>query len=302
MSVAAGLRTAVRKHPVRSYFALTFAISWGGILLLALALGSAVLTGPGGLPGTEGEAGAAYALVLLVWFSGPSVSSVLLTAMIDGRAGLRTLRSRLLRWRVGARWYAVALLPAPLLVAAVLLVLSLRSPEYLPGIFTSSDRAALVLFAMAWGLVGGGFLEELGWTGFAVARLRPRHGVLSTALIVGAAWGGLHLILAGWGRAAMAGEHALAVYVLGILCFYGGALPAYRVLMARVFDQTGSLLVAMLMHASLSASMLIFQPPAAGTAFLAWNLALAAVLWGVVAANGLLRRRLLPPPLPAPVA
>jgi alkylhydroperoxidase family enzyme len=35
------------------------------------------------------------------------------------RQDLREVLSRLLRWRVGANWYAVALLPAPLLAAAV---------------------------------------------------------------------------------------------------------------------------------------------------------------------------------------
>ena len=87
----------------------------------------------------------------------------------------------------------------------------------------------------------------------------------------------------------MTGEHALLVYLLGILCFYAGVLPAYRVLMVWVYDRTGSLPVAMLMHASLSASTLILQPPAAGTPFLTWNFVLAAVMWGIVAAVGLVR-------------
>jgi hypothetical protein len=54
--------------------------------------------------------------------------------------------------------------------------------------------------------------------------------------------------------------------------------------MVRVYDRTGSLLVAMLMHASLSASTLILQPPAKGVFYLAWNLVLAVALWLVVAA------------------
>jgi hypothetical protein len=51
--------------------------------------------------------------------AGPSVAGILLTGLVSGRAGLRELLSRLLRWRVGAGWYAVALFPAPLLAAAV---------------------------------------------------------------------------------------------------------------------------------------------------------------------------------------
>jgi uncharacterized protein len=292
-----------RTHPLWSYFVLTFGVSWGGILLLAAVFGAGILKDPGGLPGSETQNGVPYALVLLAWFAGPSMASLLLTGLIDGRAGLRSLRSRLLRWRVGARWYAAALLAAPLLVLVVLLTLALHAPEFFPGIFTTSDKGNLLLFGIAWGLVGGGFLEELGWTGFAVPRLRRHHGVLTTAVVVGAAWGALHFILIGWGFGSMSGGHALSIYVLGFLCFHLGTLPAYRVLMIRVHDHSGSLLVAMLMHASLSASMIIFHPAATGTAYLTWNFVLATVVWGVVAATAVLRRRQLsPPPLRARVA
>jgi membrane protease YdiL (CAAX protease family) len=222
--------------------------------------------------------------MLLALFAGPSVAGILLTSLVSGRAGLRELLSRLLRWQVGARWYAVALLFAPLLVTAVLLALSLLSPEFLPGIVTTEDRVTLLLFGIAWGLIGGGFLEELGWTGFAVPRLRLRYGALTTGLIVGLLWGAWHFLVAFWSSSSFFGEHSLAIFVAGFLIFYGGALPAYRVLLVWVYDRTGNLLVAMLMHASLSASTLILQPLATGTPYLTWNLVLAAALWVVVAA------------------
>ena len=82
---------------------------------------------------------------------GPSVAGIVLTGLLYGRAGLRELRSRLLRWRVSARWYAVALLTAPLSMVAVLFALSLRSPEFLPAIFTSDQKATLLLMGIAGG-------------------------------------------------------------------------------------------------------------------------------------------------------
>jgi membrane protein implicated in regulation of membrane protease activity len=55
--------------------------------------------------------------------------------------------------------------------------------------------------------------------------------------------------------------------------------------MVWVYDHTGSLLVAMLMHASLTASTLILGPLAiSGVSLLIYGLVSAAALWAVVAA------------------
>ena len=61
--------------------------------------------------------------------------------------------------------------------------------------------------------------------------------------------------------------------------------------MVWLYDRTESLSLAMLMHASFSASMLILQPPSIGLrAGLTWNLVLAALLWVVVGGVALARR------------
>jgi membrane protease YdiL (CAAX protease family) len=271
------IKTFVQGHPVLSFYAAVFLISWGGLLLLAA---------PGGIPGTSRQVEELMPFALVVLFAGPSLGGIVMTGLTAGRAGLRTLASRLLPWRAGAaggRWHAVALLPAPLLVGAVLLGLSLLSPAFLPGILTTDAPVTLVVFGIAWGFVGGGFLEELGWTGFAVPTLRRRYHAITTALIVGLLWGAWHFLIAFWAGGSLAGEQPLVIYVAGFLAFYVGALPAYRVLMVWAYDRCGSLPVAMLMHASLSASTLILQPVATGVPYLIWNLVLAAVLWVVVA-------------------
>jgi uncharacterized protein len=265
----------IKKHPVLTYYALVFAMSWGGILL--------IVGGPGGIPGSSEQVETLMPLVLLALFAGPSVAGLLTIRLVAGMAGLHDLLSRLLLWRVRARWYAAALLSAPLMVTTVLLMLSLFSPEFIPGIVTTDNKIALLLFGIGWGLLGGGLLEELGWTGFAVPALRLRCAALTTALIVGLLHGTWHFLIALWAGGSFSGGQ-WATYLLGILAFYLGALPAYRVLMVWVYDRTGSLLVAMLMHASLSASTLILQPPLTGAPFLTWNLALTVILWVVVAA------------------
>jgi hypothetical protein len=81
---------------------------------------------------------------------------------------------------------------------AISLALSLTSPAFLPGLLTTSDKGALLLMGFRYGLLGGGFLEELGWTGFAVPRLRQRHGALPTALVAGLLWGAYHFSVLFW--------------------------------------------------------------------------------------------------------
>ena len=55
--------------------------------------------------------------------------------------------------------------------------------------FSLHATGPLLLMGFGYGLLGGGLLEELGWTGFAVRRLRQRYGVLRTGLFVGVLWG-----------------------------------------------------------------------------------------------------------------
>lgn len=270
-----------RRHSALTYYALVFVISWGGILLLV---------GPGGIPGTPEQVTRMMPIALVALFAGPSVAGLMCTALVHGRAGLRHLLARGLRWRVGVRGYAAAVLPAPLLVAAVLFGLSWISPEFLPGLATARDKAGLLMFGVASGLVGGGLLEELGWTGFAVPTLRRGHGPFATGLIVGFLWGAWHYLIAFWASGTSTGAVSLPQFLPGVI-FYVASLPAYRVLMVWLYERTESLPLAMLMHASFSASMLIFQPSSIGLrAGLTWNLVLATLLWAAVGALALAGR------------
>lgn len=254
----------ITRHPVVTYFVLTFAISWGGFVFVV---------GPGGFPGTGSQFDALLPSVASAMLAGPAVAGLLLTVLTSGTAGLRELLSRLLRWRVGVHWYVAALLPAPLLSAAVLFALSLTSP-----IFTTPNRTAILLAGITAGLTT--VLEEVGWTGFATPRLRRRYGVMTTGVIVGVIWGAWHLVQGLWVGGTYAGSLPLAVFV-PMSFFIGVAqLTAYRVLMLWVYDRTNSLLVATLMHASLTASIVfVFTPTATGATNLIHGSALAGAMW-----------------------
>jgi uncharacterized protein len=278
------MRGFIQRYAVLTYYSLTFAISWGGVLL--------VIGGPGGISATPEHVDRLLPAAILAMLAGPGAAGILMTGLVSGRAGYRDLLTRLLKWRVGARWYAVAILTAPLVFTVALLALSLLSREFLPGILVSGDKASLLLFGIPSALAVGIF-EELGWTGFAIPRLRLRHGVFATGLIAGVLWGAWHLLTNDfWASSASSGTLPLALFVtlngLGILV---GQLTAFRVLMVWVNERTGSLLVAALMHASLTASTFVLGPLAAsGAALLAYDFALAVLMWVVVAAVALAGR------------
>jgi membrane protease YdiL (CAAX protease family) len=272
------IKDFIKNNPVLTYFIITFAISWGGVLL--------VLSRTGGIATTKEQLAAQLPIAILLMIIGPGASGLLLTGLVSGKAGYRDLLSRLLKWRVSFVWYAIALLTGPLVLLATLLAFSLTSPVYLPGIFTTDDMASRLLFGIVAGLAVG-FLEELGWTGFAVPKLRLRYSILTTGLIVGVLWGAWHIM----GQVVMAsgtysGELPLPVFLIantvGLLI---GQLPAFRILMVWVYDRTGSLLVAMLMHVTYTAATMSFEPlTISGVPLFIYGWVSAAVMWVIAIA------------------
>jgi len=268
------LPSVLKRHLVGTYFALVLAISWTGLLRVGgqgLVNGSSWQTDPSFLPAVQ--------TMLL----GPPVAGILCTLLFSGTAGLRDLLARLVRWRVHPRWYAVALLSAPILQGGVLMALSLITPVYLPAIVNASDKAGLLQQAVIYGLVGG-LVEELGWTGFAIPRLRERHGLLATGTIVGVVWGLWHLLQMWWVGSTSFNEVPAGIFLPTYFLTAIAALTAYRVLMVWVYDRTASLLVALLMHGSyILSTLFVLAPPTTGMPFLVYSGAFLLVLWLAVA-------------------
>jgi uncharacterized protein len=277
------LKPFIQRHPLLTYYILTFVISWGGLF---------VIGGPSKTsPGTSWQSDPRLPLMIFAMLGGPSIASVLLTSLVSGKKGWRDLRSGLFRWQVGARWYVVALLAAPLVYTAVHFALSLASPTYLPVIFTSTDKASLLLTSVVAGIVVG-FCEELGWTGFAIPTMLQRYSIRTTGLTTGMLWGAWHLLTNDlWIGDTYAGNLSLAFFWIATgVSLLVGQLLAYRLLMVWVYERTRSLLVATLMHASLVVCTFIFGAQATGTAFLVYAFVLAGAWWIVVGAVGVAHR------------
>ena len=272
--------TFIRRHPTTSYFLLAIAISWVGILAIVL---------PTTFPAPESEAARLFMVVYLAMLAGPSIAGLTITALVGGRDGLRTYWKRLGVWRVGMRWYATALFVAPLAIVVTLLALSLVSSDFVPAILTGDaatagllpveSRSAFVLTGLAVG-VGAGFFEELGWSGVAVPHMLAQRKLMSTGVRVGLVWGAWHFLAIYWGSADAVGSVPAPAYLLVVLFSF---LVPFRILMTWVYQHTRSTLIGVLMHASMTSSMLILGPPVSGYELLTYDLVFGAVLWIAVA-------------------
>lgn len=229
-----GISDFIKRHQVSTYFALVFIISWGGILL--------VIGGPGGIPGTTEQTKALFPFVFLAMIAGPSLASILLTGIVDGRAGLRELFLRQCRWIVKIRLYGAALLITPLLLTMILAALTLISPVFMPGIFTAGDKVTLLGLSIAAGLTAG-FFEELGWTGFAVPKMQLHHSAFATGIMLGVIWAIWHLLADFWGGYAAYGTlyipHFLFWLVALVLWYliFAASLVVAAVVVVRIYGE-----------------------------------------------------------------
>jgi uncharacterized protein len=220
----------MRSRPLVVFFVLTFAITWG--------LGACYALFPVRFEALFGEISNTNPLFLVAVYA-PSVSALIVTGYTRGVSGLRELLSRLLRWRVGLKWYLTVFLGVPLLLlgsAALSAWFSGESLKLGPKDWQLALYALLVQLVTDPGPLG----EELGWRGFALPRLLERWSALSASLILGVIWGLWHLpafFISGLPQS----HFSLPAFLVGTV--------ALSVLMTWVFQNTrGSVLIAVLIH------------------------------------------------------
>jgi len=252
--------SSIRRWLITTFFVLTFALSWSG----ALAVASSYLLRNQEVPKFTGL------LMFPAMLIGPSAAGVLLTAILEGASGLQELLRKMLFVRVPGHWYAWLAIPPALVLAVLLLFSTLISRVFSPNHF---------FIGAAFGIPAG-FLEEIGWTGFAFPRMQERFGTLLAAIYLGLLWSVWHLPVIGFLGAAS--KHG--TYVLLFFLAFAVAMTAIRVLISLLYTGTLSLLMAQLMHISSTAALVIFGPfqvNAGQEAF--WYFAYGLALWIIVA-------------------
>ena len=241
------LAKVVKQYPLIAFFVLAYALSWWPAILYVFDLSPQPIVG-----------------------FGPFLAALVVLAITRGKTGVVTLLRRMVRWRVGLRWYAVALLlPVAIALAAVVfnVLLGAQAPSVVElggwkGLFST-----FFILLLIPGL--GGTWEEPGWRGYALPRLQVGLSALLASLILGVLWAFWHLPL------MVVGEVNWSDLVLII---------AVSVVFTWVFNcANGSVLIVMLMHAmnnTISGSF--FSPMFSGADSVRQSWLLTA-LWWVVA-------------------
>ena len=208
------LVSLIRRHPLISFFVLAYALSWWPIAFYAAGLS----------PST------------IISF-GPFLAALVVLAATQGKTGVVGLLRRIVRWRVGLRWYAVALL-LPVVVTAAAAALNVL----LLGAKASSSVAELggltglfSTFALLLLIPGiGGSWEEPGWRGYALPRLQTARSALFASLILGVVWAFWHLPLFITGQAQWSDIVFIIVWTITFTWVFNNA--------------EGSVLIVVLMH------------------------------------------------------
>ncbi|MGZ4711352.1 MAG: CPBP family intramembrane glutamic endopeptidase [Acidimicrobiia bacterium] len=205
---------------------------------------------------------------------GPMLAAFAVTACTTGRAGVRDLLARMVRWRIGWQWWLAVASPLAFFFG-VLAVMAAAGAD-MPA---TSDFARFSGLPEGLGVVGvaliltlvNGFGEETGWRGYALPQLERRFSPLAATVIIAILWAGWHLpqffLLRSYQDFSVG---MLPVFVFGLTC---GA-----VVWTWVYNRTGSILAVALWHG-------IYNFTGATKAATGGGGAIASAMWTYVVAN-----------------
>jgi uncharacterized protein len=261
------VRQLVARHPVAAFLCICYAVNWATAVPWFRARTDVL---PFDLP-MWGSLGT---------FFGVALAAVVVVAASDGRAGVRDLARRSLRWRVGVRWYLLAALGLPVAVLVGAVALFGAAPlEAMADDWHLLFTVVLPILLLQLALFN--LAEEVGWMGFLQARLQDRHGALKASLLVTVPFALYHLpdLFAQLGLAT-------ALVVLPILA--ATHLFARVVLMWLYNATKASVLLVAVFHASFDATVNgvgQFIPGPNGTALVLATAAVALAAVGLVVAT-----------------
>ena len=242
-----GLKQAMRKHPLFSFFFMAYAFSW----LISIPY---VLSSWGILPSGSNLA---FLLFALKAYTGPTLAAIIMTSVTEGKAGLLRLRHRITQWRAGWQWYLFILvgIPALLLLGIIIQPGMLASFQGLTSVLLVSYPVAFVAI-----FLGTGLPEEIGWRGFALPRMQPRYGPLWGTLLLGVLWAFWHLLYFLTPDQGGGPGTGFATFLTNFPIFFL-FIVALAIIFTWVFNHTqGSVFISSLLHTSVDAPQVVWVP------------------------------------------
>ncbi len=219
------LRISSVKDPIRIYLAIVLSMSW--IILTALSLNNQPL-----------ELG-----LILVTYLGLFGLSILITFWENGRTGVKQFLGGLVKWRVGLRYYLLALISIPLLTIAIAAITG--------NLHVTKDNVLPELTGYIISLLSGALIinlwEETGWAGFVQTKLMKQKGLLVGSILTAPAFVAIHMPLLL--KESNFSDLMITFSVMLGLSFF------FRYLIGMILiDTAGSLLIIGLLHASFNSS------------------------------------------------
>jgi len=243
------MRSFAHRHPIRTFLAIVYtatAAIFAIPFLSSAGIGAIGLDLPGVAP---------FILLSAMSLVG---AAFITTALAEGRPGVRELHSRVFRFRVSPKWYAVAFVALPGAALATAFVLSgvgpLAALASNPAMVLEVAIGALVAFALI------NWWEEAAWTGFALDRLQGRMGPVRASVVTTWMQATLHLPLVFIAGGVSDGRVAPEAIPFYLIALYVLPIPV-RMTLTWLYNSSGrSVPIAGLYHAGLGV--------AAGAAFI----------------------------------
>lgn len=253
----------LKKYSLFLYFVIAFALPIVTTVIVALVAGL-----PSGI--VINEMSPSSLVVLMAMVHAPTIAAIIVVFRSQRFAGIKTLFQQLKYWKFAPHWYLKAILIFPATILAVLLVLSLFSPNFAP-VLSLSIFAFGALFSALW--------EEIGWTGFATPVMLKTLTPLKVGLLLGFLHAIWHLAASVYGSGTFHGNLFIANFLATSVGIVG-----LRIVTIWIYAQTDSLVLGWLTHASFTGGQLLWVSLAlTSVETIAWNSAFSFGVIGIVA-------------------
>lgn len=181
---------------------------------------------------------------------GPLIGALVATWLAEGKEGLFELWGRIIRWRVGARWYIIILMIAFLLPAIPVGIAALTGLSELTLGSVIGFPYAIFLFLAQ--ILTSGLGEEPGWRGFLLPRLQAKFEGQKYIWVLGFIWAFWHYPFTVYQTISMMQDVTPIQIALTLVIALAGntiSLIAMTFIYVWVYSNTRSVFLVILLHA-----------------------------------------------------